>query len=86
LNRTPLAGKSCHTNWGSRSRSPGGASLKHKLCSNSLTIGQIFTQFLSWRHLMRIHYILHGFSIWPTFQGHRGQALNFLWYMYILAH
>jgi hypothetical protein len=41
-----------------------------------LTIGRIFTKFLSWIHLIRIHHILPQFLIWPTFQCHRGQALH----------
>jgi hypothetical protein len=48
------------------------------MCSNSLTIWQIYTKFLSCLHLIRIQHILPGFFIWPTFQGHRGQTLKFL--------
>jgi hypothetical protein len=48
------------------------------MCSNSLTIGRFYTKFLSCIHLIRVHYILPGFFIWPTFQGHGGQTLKFL--------
>jgi hypothetical protein len=43
-------------------------------------IGWIFTKFLSWMHLIRIHHIhvLHGFLIWPTFEGQGGQTLKFI--------
>jgi hypothetical protein len=41
----------------------------------SRTIPPILTKFLSWVHLTRIHYILPGFLMLPTFQGHRSQTL-----------
>jgi hypothetical protein len=49
------------------------------MCSNFLTIEQIYTKFLSWIHLIRIHHILPvpRFFICPTFQGHRGQTMKF---------
>jgi hypothetical protein len=55
----------------------GQTSIIFTMCSNSLTIGRIYTKFLSCIHLIRIHHILPGFYIWPTFQGHRGQTLKF---------
>jgi hypothetical protein len=47
------------------------------ICSNALIIGWIFTEFLSWIHLIRIYHILPWFLVWPTFQCHRGQTLFF---------
>jgi hypothetical protein len=47
------------------------------ICSNTLAIRRIFTKFLSWIHLIRIHHILPRFLIWPTFQCSRGQTLFF---------
>jgi hypothetical protein len=38
------------------------------------TNGWINSKFLSYIHLIRIHDIIAGFLIWPTFQGHRGQS------------
>jgi hypothetical protein len=59
---------------------PGGQNWKCKKCYNSWTNGWIISKFLSWVHLVRIHDIIPGFLIWPTFQGHRG--LKFVWVRY----
>jgi hypothetical protein len=51
-----------------------GAKTENTECYNSWTNGWIISKFLSWVHLIRIHDIIPGFFIWPTFQGHRGQS------------
>jgi hypothetical protein len=40
----------------------------------SWTNGSIESTFLSWVDLVRMHDIMPGFLIWPTFQGHRSQS------------
>jgi hypothetical protein len=53
---------------------PGGQNWKHVKCYNSWTNGWIISKSLSQVHLEKIHDIIPGFLIWPTFQGHRGQS------------
>jgi hypothetical protein len=61
---------------------PGGQNWKHKKCYNSCwTNDWVILKFLSATevhvhivYLVRIHDIIHGFLIWPTFEGHRGQS------------
>jgi hypothetical protein len=55
-------------------RSPGDQNRKHKKCYDSWTNGWIISKFLSWVYLARIHDIVTGFLILPTFEGHRGQS------------
>jgi hypothetical protein len=47
-------------------------------CYYSWTNGWIISKFLSWVHLIRIHDMIPGFLIWPTFWRvtltHRGQS------------
>jgi hypothetical protein len=45
-----------------------------KTSYNSWTNDGISSKFLSWVHLIRIHDIIPGLLIWPTFQGQRGQS------------
>jgi hypothetical protein len=51
-----------------------GQNRKQRKCYNSWTNDWIYSIFLSLVHLIRIHEIIPGFLIWPTFQGHRGQS------------
>jgi hypothetical protein len=46
---------------------------------NSWTNGWIISKFSSQVHLVRIHYIIPVFLIWPTFQGQRSK---FVWVGY----
>jgi hypothetical protein len=52
------------------------AILKIRLAILELTVVGRIVQFLWWVCLMKLHYILQGFLILPTFQGHRGQSLQ----------
>jgi hypothetical protein len=67
----------------------GQTSIIFTMCSNSFIVLNYWAdlhQILSCIHLIRIHHILPGFLILPTFQCHRGKTLKSLRYINVFAH
>jgi hypothetical protein len=65
---------------------PGLATENTKKCYNVWTNGCIISKFSSWVHVIRIHDMIPGFLILPTFQGHIGQRSNWhrCWHVSLL--